>query len=463
MKSYIFLLLAVMAFLPGFKTNAQINVMMEELPVDLYARVNERQNDKGESLAVIKLSLPTLQNVTFRNNEGDVIEEKGEYIVYVSPDTESLDILSNGETFTTIVFSDFDITELKPKTTYKAMVNIGQLREIGFVIEPVDAVLTINGNKIELDESGVALFSYQPGVNYTYTVEGNPYDASITYKPETGTFRYDENQTDVEAISVILEENSAPVKFMVNNGKTKDFDVYIDTRLIYKDPDTNLYFLPVGTHNVVISAKDYKDKVISYTVEENEDLANPGLISVLLTKDKDQTLDHIKSRLGIYAGAGLAFGQKFGEEKMTGYPIRIGLEYDYFITRNFTVRPEIEGFIYSGKDFRRENSNGKKGTPFALDIAVPFNLNVPLSRFNIHFFSLGVGPMLGILSMNSPNSTESTSMLMYGGRVEARFYFNRFTFGASLDYQAFDKDKDKVQFLDKGIWVPTVVIGYMFK
>ena len=56
-----------------------------------------------------------------------------------------------------------------------------------------------------------------------------------------------------------------------------------------------------------------------------------------------------------------------------------------------------------------------------------------------------------------------SSVIMYGGRLEAKFYFNKFLIGATVDYQGFGKDKNKYTPINKGLWVPTVTLGYMFK
>lgn len=448
---------------PGKNINENVIIELRELPVDLYARINERQNDKGESLAVIKVSLPTLQNITFENSVGEVLEDKGEYIVYVAPGTETLSILSNNQK---VAVLDLRELEIKPKTTYQAILTMNQTRQqIGVQVEPYDANVEIveivdggigDKQKVELDAMGNGFFSYIPGKTYQYSISRK------YYEPVLGEFQGMEDEAEMEAIAYILEPKTANVTFNTNTGDSQ-LSIYVDGILNGTINNGGTIALPEDEHEITVQAKkknkNYKDWTENYLIEDD------GLVVDItdIEEIKNDVGIKLRDRWGVYAGAGIAFGQRINDEKMTGYPIRIGIEYDHFFTRNFSVRPEIEAFIYAGKDFRRENSDGKKGTPFAFDLAVPFNLNVPLSRFNIHFFTLGVGPLIGVLAMDSPYKTEATSLFMYGGRVEARFYLNKFTFGASLDYQGFGKDKDKVKFTDKGIWVPTVVIGYMFK
>lgn len=450
---------------PVNNINENIIIELKELPVDLYARINERQNDKGESLAVIKVSFPTLQNITFENNMGEVLEDKGEYIVYVNPGTTSLSIFSNNQKVAVLDLSEL---EIKPKTTYQAILTMNQTRQqIGVQVEPYDAIVEIvevdeakNGKKhiVELDAEGNGIFSYIPGKKYTYSI------SKKYYKPATGEFMGKEDEAEMEAIAYILEPKTANVTINTNTGDSQ-LTIYVDDISYGSVPNGGTLALPVGPQIITVQAinkrqkKNYEDWTYEEFIGEEGQVIE---ITNMIERKNDVGLT-LRDRWGVYAGAGIAFGQRINDEKMTGYPIRIGFEYDHFFTRNFSVRPEIEAFIYAGKDFRRENSEGKKGTPFAFDLAVPFNLNVPLSRFNIHFFTLGVGPLIGVLALDSPYKTDATSLFMYGGRVEARFYFNKFTFGASLDYQGFGKDKDKVKFTDKGIWVPTVVIGYLFK
>lgn len=449
MKYYFSLVIALTSILSSLTGNAAVVIKeVTEMPMGLYARMNSRQNDKGEDLAVVRLTLPSVQGISFQNNYGDVSEEIGEYILYLNPGTESLDILGNGELLSTINFKDWGI-EIKPKSVYKVSLSMDQQNQVGFIIQPENARLTVNGRNIPLNSDGEALFEYEPGEIYEFQV------TSDGYLPYEDTFFFGEDETDLEPIAVILDPQTTLVKINSNVAK---MDVFSGNTFIATIKNGEAVELPTGPQKLRIVADKYKDWEYLYTVPEYS-----TSLDIKLTKIKESVGTKLKSRWGFYAGGGVGFGEKFDKESLLTYPIRIGVEYNYFITRNFTFRTEIEGFGYLGKKFQTEDSSGKKSTPLTLDLAFPFNLNLPLSKYNLHFFTLGVGPIVGITIFDTPASNEMSSVIMYGGRLEAKFYFNKFLIGATVDYQGFGKDKNKYTPINKGLWVPTVTLGYMFK
>lgn len=449
MKIYKVIAFSLLALLGSMNINAQLVVKeVKELPVDLYARYNARQNAQGEDLAVIKLILPTVQGISFNNNYGDVTEEKGEYIVYINPGTEYLDILENGEPQAKIIFSDWNV-EIKPKVTYQALLSLEQQRAVGFLIEPSNAVLTINGENVPLNTEGGVLFPYEPGEVYEYSVTAEG------YLPEENSFFFGEDETDIEPFSITLEPKTSKVTI---NSNAKKIDVFNGDIFVATINSGQSVDLPVGKQNLRLVADGYSDWKNVYNVPDFD-----TSVDITMYKQKDATSSHLRSRWGVYAGGGVALGQKVDDKRTTGYPIKIGVEYNYFITRNFTFRTELEALYYAGKDLQSENDKGEKGSPLAFDLAFPFSLNLPLSHYNLHFFTLGVGPLIGFAAIDVPTQEKSQTAVMYGGRLEAKFYLNRFTIGVSMDYQGFGKTKDGFRLSEKGLWVPTATIGYLFK
>ena len=64
------------------KTNIkEVKMLLNDLTASKY----QRKDSNGETCAIIRIQLPTVEGVQFSKHVGDVKHNSGEYIVYVSP------------------------------------------------------------------------------------------------------------------------------------------------------------------------------------------------------------------------------------------------------------------------------------------------------------------------------------------------------------------------------------------
>ena len=61
-----------------------------ELTTDITARSAARQDNNGNECAVVRVNIPTIKTMDFRNIIGDVTYSAGEYILYLSEGTQQI-------------------------------------------------------------------------------------------------------------------------------------------------------------------------------------------------------------------------------------------------------------------------------------------------------------------------------------------------------------------------------------
>ena len=146
------------------------------------------------------------------------------------------------------------------------------------------------------------------------------------------------------------------------------------------------------------------------------------------------------------------------KDNVNAYPVRIGVDWDIFVNRFFTIRPGIECMALLGDQMKQDDR-----TPYSLNLSVLANFNAPLGKFNRHHISVGIGPLVGFAGWlkgdeNASSSTDDElSEVLYGGRVEARVTLNHIIFGMNIDYMRCDNTIG-----GKGLIAPMLHVGYKF-
>lgn len=450
-----FFLILILFCIPSMQIFSQ-NITVEkiqQLNSDFTASKYARKDAQGKNCAVIKIALPSITNISFKGNVGDVKNNAGEYLVYVSPETKNLTLLKGNISACVIDFTQAGIN-IQSKHTYQVILNVEQTRDMVFHITPASATVTVNGEKLLLDNDGIGKITCKPDQMYNYTI------TAPNYKTIEDAFMIGNDEEDIEPINVALEHKMGQVVF---NNNVKEFELFINNESFGQIKSGKQIEVPVGSCNVRIVAEKYEDWFKTIQITENG-----SAIEVRMEKSNDVS-NKLRSRASLFAGGGLAFdfnsSTEMNKDNLRGYPIRIGIDYEKFIKRWFTFRPAIEFTYFCGPNMEIDDVS-----PFAIDIPLIFSFNIPLGKFNRNHFSIGAGPMFGYASFtkDSENNDNSKSTeendndenndFLAGGRIEARVTVNHFVLGFNIDYQYYIKQK----IAENGLLVPMITMGYKF-
>lgn len=447
----LFCVVAVFMTLSVYGQGLTVKSVTEDIK-NIKASVDERPDGNGKPCALIKIEVPSLKGLSFDGSVGITEYNSGVYYVYTSPGIARLSVLNNNKKVCDIDFAAHNI-QIESKHTY--VVELAELvREKIFMIEPANASLTVDGKAVELVD-GVGKFTCDAGVTYHYTLTADG------YIQKDGEFTYSDEEGGHEPLDVLMERKIVPVTFRCNVEK---FEVIVDDG----DPhpmvnNGGTVYIPVGSTAIRVRASKYDDWEQTAMIQDD----GGSTINVTLKKSSSVS-DEFRDRMGLVVSGGLAipFGaDKYGIDNATGYPIKVGAEYEHFFKRWFTFRTGVEFFYYAGNDMKMDDKH-----PFAFDIPLVFNVNVPLGRLNRNFFTVGIGPVFGLGSFfdsskdddstaagdDSADDSDDTKFLA-GGRVEARLIVRKFMIGATIDYH-YCKDVIK----GDGMILPMVTLGYRF-
>lgn len=418
---------------------------VKELGMDITASKYERIDNAGKSCAVIKVALPSSGNISFTPCVGETVYKSGQYIVYVSEGTTSLTVMKNNSAVCIIDFKNNGL-EITSKHTYMATLDVEQTREAVFHIQPANATLKINDKTVELDNDGTAKFTCKPDIMYNYIIQADNYETV-----EDG-FMLDPEEGYIEPINVILEPKMSNVTF---TGNVDEVEVIVNNESYGMVKNGNSIQLPFGINDIRIIAEKYEEwnQKISISGETSK-------VNFIMQKANDVS-KKLRSRTSFYVGSGFIFDfnseMNMGKQNLAGYPIKVGVDVEKFITRWFTFRSGIEAMFFMGDELKINDQS-----PFSINVPLMFSLNAPLGKLNRHHFSVGLGPVLGYAFLDGGEDSNSDSEdkfdILGGGRLEARFTFNHFILSAGLDYQYFIKQ----QLCENGFLVPSLTLGYKF-
>jgi len=413
---------------------------------DITASKYERKDKSGKICAVIKVQIPTVTGIQFSNKVGNVQHSSGEYIVYVSPGIKTLTISDDKATLCVVDFEKAGI-EISSKCTYQVVLTQEQALNKVFKIEPVTAILSVNGQIITLGKDGVGSVECEVGKMYNYTISASGYETiedAFMISPEDET---------VEPINITLERKLALVRIQTN---VDNVEVLLDDESWGVVDNGQKIELPVGTWNIRLVADKYEDWINTVTVAEQSSVVN-----AVLNKSEDVS-KKLRPRTSVYLGGGFAFPLEsrtdMNKENVKGYPARLGLDIEMYMKRWLTFRFGLEAMVLCGNDIKVDDK-----TPFSVNIPLIFSINAPLGKFNRNHFSVGIGPLFGYAGLfdgeenNSNTSTEEKEGWIFGGRAEARFSLNHFIFGVNVDYL-----NSKKFIGGDGIIAPMISMGYKF-
>lgn len=187
-EKLIICLLAFMMTVPAISQEIAVK-SFAELPQDLAARTQEKQDANGNACALVKVVMP-IQDVTF---EGWVVEQQytpGEYWVYMPEGTSKVKIKHKDLTPLVYEFSE----KLVGKTTYQLVLEVNEVQK-HFAFFQVksnvkDCILYVDNNRYEAKSGKVEV--RLPNGTYDFVLTGN----NDRYTPIKGTI----NITDKDNI-----------------------------------------------------------------------------------------------------------------------------------------------------------------------------------------------------------------------------------------------------------------------
>lgn len=125
------------------------------LTLDISARSSGRVDSNGHDCAIIRVNIPTIKQMAFENNVGDVEYNAGEYVVYTSEGTTQIPVSAEGYKPSVIDFDKFGVP-IKGKCVYRATLAVADDKgysqdntgSINITTEPESNVILIDGEPV---------------------------------------------------------------------------------------------------------------------------------------------------------------------------------------------------------------------------------------------------------------------------------------------------------------------------
>lgn len=244
-------------------------------PTDLTARTSARTDSQGNNCALIKVAVVGVDDLSFPDAVGSTEYSNGEYLVYMPKDTKFLQYERKSEGVNSkINFEEYGI-EIEESRVYSIVLTTGeQQRTATFFIEPLNAVLKIDGKVVKFDENGKVTIPITEGVHpYEVTAEG--------FVRQTGNIpQGGDDWSNAINLDPILHE----VSFLIIPAQ---HTLFIDN----KHCDGDKMELSEGNHEVRITADGYDEYTQTLSVT-----SNMASISISLEKAKEKVIKDKKGQ-----------------------------------------------------------------------------------------------------------------------------------------------------------------------
>ncbi len=413
---------------------------------DLTSSKRDLKDAQGKVCPAVLVQLSMDEGISFR--EAVKVESRtGGYTVFVPAYTKRLTVLKAGDVLCEVQFPQWDIAQLEPNNTYSVELSVKLDLDKVFRVEPASAKVEVNEINVPLDKDGVGTFPCEINQMYNYTISAPGYESF------SDAFMISSEDDRVDPINISLERQTVPVRFYCN---AKEFEVLLDNEswgLIGNDEEIDL---PVGNWDLRIVADGYETQSQQVSIMEE---AAPIRVAL---KSSNQVSNKLRPRASLFVGGGVGFPIEqrthMNKDNVTAYPVRFGVDEDFFVNRFFTIRPGLEFMALLGGEMEQEEA-----TPYSINVFVLANFNAPLGKFNRHHISVGIGPLIGYADWlhekdkSAPSTDDELSKVLYGGRVEARITLNHFIFGMNIDYMRCEHTIG-----GKGLIAPMLHVGYKF-
>lgn len=428
MKRLFITFLAICAFATVFAQ--QLTVKTVHLrPQDARARTNPRDDAKGKKCAIIRVGVVGVENLVFPDAIGDVERSLSEYVVYVPEGLKSLKYKTKaGANLGEIIFDDWDM-EIQSLASYDVIFESdSHLRSAIFSIQPHNARLVFNGEKVNLNEDGIAMIN-KPVGEYTYQVSSDGFEG------QSGTVSLTED--DISTVTdIVLQEILYPVTI---NVYPEDATVFIDNVPYSKEARDNLQ-LPAGKHAIRVTASNYKDEEKSIDVKSG---LSP--IYYVLKENKVEVIKYKKERTRTSINLRKHWDLLLGSELYNMSSDEKGIDYTLhlFKTSHFAgVLTRRFGFEI-GAPYQFQGM-GDSDMYYYAGLSLGYGVAFPFGNYNQFIFS-------SYFSVFGRYRFTDDEALAFGTRISVKLDISHFLIEVNADYSP---NYAKVY--------PGVLIGYKF-
>lgn len=390
MKRYFFLLVVLSASTILFAQQLTVKTVNMR-PQDVRARTNPRDDAKGKKCAIIRVGVVGVENLVFPDSVGNVERSLSEYVIYVPEGLKSLKYKTKaGTNLGEIIFDDWGL-EIESLKSYDVLFESdSHLRSAIFSIQPKNAQLVFNGEKVNVDSGGMAMIN-RPMGEYSYQITADG------FKDQSGIVTLTED--DISTVTdVVLQEILYPVHI---NVFPEDATVFIDNVPYSKETRVDLQ-LAGGKHSIRVTAINYEDEERSVTVSSS---MNP--VNVVLKEAKHEVVKHkeersrtnISIRNAFYITGGFSMigaenvGKIFGGKNALDFGVELSAVQHF--GGIFGLREGVSFFVLkpNGNEKYFDLSVYNDSTRYFTHIDVPlqFSISVPFGAYNRHLFSVFAG------------------------------------------------------------------------
>ena len=437
MKRLVVLLMMICAYSATYAQTLTVK-SVNLRPQDVRAASQFRKDKSGKKCAIIRVGVVGVDDLVFPAAVGNVERALSEYVVYVPEGLKTLQYENkSGKRLGTIVFDDYGL-EINSLNSYDVIFESeNHLRSAIFSVQPQNAQLQFNGEKVEIDADGMAMVNAPVG-EYPYQVSANGFET------QSGTVTLVEDEIST-VTNVVLQEILYPVTI---NVSPEDATVFIDNVPYTKEARKDLQ-LSGGKHFVRVTAANYENaeqtidvnastKPFSFTLTENKEEV------VVHKEERTRTKVNIRNAFYLTGGASLSGGVDWsdmldnvseGREDQLVYHYNVELSAVQHFAGLFALREGISAGLYGSDD----------DSWIAFCIPVQAGVSFPFGAYNQNLFSIFGGGYLGLFKPYKEGSS-SDSLLNdlsyeYGIRLSAKLDISKFTIGVDIS-KGIDGDFD---------------------
>jgi hypothetical protein len=352
-------------------------------PQDARAGTNPRDDAKGKKCAIIRVGVVGVDDFVFPDAVGKVERSLSEYVVYVSEGLRTFKYKTkSGSIQGEITFDDWDM-EINSLASYDVIFESdSHLRSAIFTIQPNNARLIFNGEKVNVNEDGLAMIN-KPVGEYSYQITADGFEG------QSGTVSLTDD--DISTVTdVVLQE----ILYNVNiNVFPEDATVFIDNVPYSKEARTDLQ-LSGGKHSIRVTATNYKDDERTIDVKS-------GLAPMFFTlkENKQEVVKHKEERTRTRTSVrGAVYytlsGELYDKLKYNGFDYggKLGLHFLQPFAGIFAFKLGFEGGImHLNKDVKfelNENLNDSTSSSGLFEIPVQLGVGIPFGKYNRHYFTV---------------------------------------------------------------------------
>lgn len=368
-------------------------------PNDLAAREVVRQDANNKNCALIRVRVVGIKDMQFKEAVGNVKFEHGEYLVYVSPNLQTLTYSSQEQRVKGVVdLNSFGI-DIDSKRVYLLQFETSdKLRSAVFMISPSTSKVIFNGKSLSIDSAGVAIADLPVGT-YDYSVSADGYVA------QNGKVTL--SNDDVSTMTYVsLEKITRPVTI---NCNTDSVSLFIDG-IPYGVPINQKWIVNLtdGKHQLRMTKPRYKDIDDQFTIEGSplsldEKMEMHRFKTVRHTEERSHTRVNLRN-----CGYVILGGDLFDKNKHDGYTfgLRINSNFINHFWGAFALGWGVNfGFQFMDSDYKKadnktETDNKENGdVAYYFEAPLQVGFSVPFGKFNRHLFSV-LGGAYGKYAVN---------------------------------------------------------------